>query len=189
LPIYDDLGNIKHYSTFASSSEKSKESFRFIINNSALIFYIMKKYKYLILQTVERVKSVLKAAQKSNDVVIKKRTSKKDIPESEHIKRIAYVLSVIKGPVVCLYIPHPSITYDEENLTKRVNNIVRKSALAVGVDFIDLSDAFSEDFKLNKQLINGFSNSKPGKGHLNAYGHKLVAKELYKHLTRLGYLK
>ena len=49
-----------------------------------------------------------------------------------------------------------------------------------GIRFVDMSEAFSNNYQKNYELPYGFSNTEIGHGHLNRIGHNLVANELYK---------
>ena len=53
--------------------------------------------------------------------------------------------------------------------------ICRKQNLA----FIDLTDRFLDFYIKNNAFPRGFANSMPGKGHLNVYGHQLVAEAIF----------
>jgi len=118
-----------------------------------------------------------------------KKVSKKDIPIEEHIKRLSYVISNIKGPVICIYLPSPSITYNETEHNNRIRDIVKEASFQAKAAFIDFSDEFKQYYSVNKKTLNGFSNSRPGSGHLNYRGHDLVARHLHIQLKKMGYIK
>ena len=48
-----------------------------------------------------------------------------------------------------------------------------------GIEFLDMYDAFSENYSETYHLPHGFSNTAVGKGHLNKFGHEVIANELY----------
>lgn len=48
-----------------------------------------------------------------------------------------------------------------------------------GILFLDMSSRFKEEYENTYTLPYGFSNSPVGKGHLNKYGHTMMADELY----------
>jgi len=185
--IIDNKGNISDYTIQASSSDQSKESIRKIINNSALAYYVLKKYKYLIVQTLDRVKSIVSSNADKKPAI--KRISKKDMPDTDHIKRISYVISKIKGPVICMYLPAPSITFEESQQNNRIRDIVKEASLQSDAAFLDFSDIFRQYYSTYNKTLNGFSNSKPGSGHLNYRGHELVARNLHIQLSKMGYIK
>ncbi len=58
---------------------------------------------------------------------------------------------------------------------KILENVCRK----VGFGFMHMHDGFTELFKKSTQLPRGFHNTFPGRGHLNQYGQKAIAKEIF----------
>ena len=53
-----------------------------------------------------------------------------------------------------------------------------------GIIFVDMTHALIEGFENKHILPHGFSNTYVGSGHINAYGHKMVADELLKVLYK-----
>ena len=49
-----------------------------------------------------------------------------------------------------------------------------------GVILLDMSDRFASEYRENHILPYGFANSSVGQGHLNKYGHAMIADELCK---------
>jgi hypothetical protein len=47
-----------------------------------------------------------------------------------------------------------------------------------GITFIDMADDFIAAYDREKIVPYGFSNTLPGEGHLNKYGHKIIAERL-----------
>lgn len=47
-----------------------------------------------------------------------------------------------------------------------------------GVEFVNMKDAFIEGFHKSKRFPRGFVNSRIGDGHMNSWGHKVVAEEI-----------
>lgn len=47
------------------------------------------------------------------------------------------------------------------------------------ITFIDLTERFNNFFLQTKKFPRGFANSFPGRGHLNAHGHRLVAEAIF----------
>lgn len=50
------------------------------------------------------------------------------------------------------------------------------------IGFIDLYDSFADYYEENDTLLQGFSNTKVGVGHINKYGHAVIADELYAYI-------
>ena len=49
-----------------------------------------------------------------------------------------------------------------------------------GIQFVDMSERFATEYNQNRILPHGFANTSVGQGHLNKYGHRMVAEELSK---------
>lgn len=63
--------------------------------------------------------------------------------------------------------------HSEENLS-----VFEKVCEEQGIIFEDVTNAFDRLYNEEHILAHGFSNSQLGEGHLNKYGHKVVAKEI-----------
>lgn len=55
-----------------------------------------------------------------------------------------------------------------------------------GITFIDMSETFLDNYVTERVLPYGFANSKVGVGHLNAYGHRMIADTLQIALKKEG---
>lgn len=53
------------------------------------------------------------------------------------------------------------------------------------IEFINMHDAFAENYNETYRLPHGFFNTAVGKGHLNKYGHQVIANELYELIVNL----
>jgi len=49
-----------------------------------------------------------------------------------------------------------------------------------GIIFLDMTERFKYEYDVNHILPYGFTNSSVGSGHLNKYGHEMIADELHK---------
>lgn len=52
-----------------------------------------------------------------------------------------------------------------------------------GIEILDMHNAFAENYNKTHRLPHGFSNTAVGEGHLNKYGHEVIANELYEFIT------
>ena len=84
--------------------------------------------------------------------------------------------------LVVFYSPSLEIDYNG-NVIKREYTQVQQSFITAcgkyGVEFIDMSEAFTAMYETTDRLPFGFSNTAVGTGHINKYGHACVAQELY----------
>ncbi len=82
---------------------------------------------------------------------------------------------------VIFYAPNESLTKDgnlvfetDEKYFEIYKNVCEKS----GIVFIDMSPFFLDLYKNSNVLAHGFPNTAVGVGHLNRYGHKMIAEVL-----------
>jgi hypothetical protein len=90
-------------------------------------------------------------------------------------------------PVMIAYIPEiPFLlqggTIYEDKLAEEAL-ILREVCEEIGYGFINLAPIFVEFNKRTRRFPRGFPNSNPFEGHLNREGHKLLADEIYRHLS------
>lgn len=95
---------------------------------------------------------------------------------------------VSKGckPII-FFIPEISLSengiefeYDYEKL-----ELFKKSCYNHDIEFVDLTERYLKEYGETYILPYGFSNTKIGKGHLNSFGHQMVADELYKKIVSM----
>lgn len=67
------------------------------------------------------------------------------------------------------------IVTDQDSITQ-----FKRLCDANGIQFLDMSNRFKEEYGNTYILPYGFSNTPVGSGHLNKYGHAMIADELYK---------
>lgn len=85
---------------------------------------------------------------------------------------------------------HPSASLNK-NGTLKINcdsELVRQfSDLCTqnGIYFLDMSSRFLDEYEKNYTLPYGFLNTSVGKGHMNQYGHRMFAEEIYKLMNRI----
>lgn len=91
-------------------------------------------------------------------------------------------------PVIILY--HPQIEIDQDG-SLEIPGDVRKSQLFASVCedndvlFLDMSKRFKTEYQDNHIIPYGFANSRIGVGHLNEYGHKMIAEEVFKKIEEV----
>jgi len=186
---YDQKGEIESYTLKVSDNDKRKEAFRIILNNSALAYYLMRRYKYLIVQTMHRIDHLLSIGRKQKDKPENSIGYKSTPTDEDYVKRLTYILKQLKGNVVVVYFPDPAVVYNNDEHNNQARNIIKAATLNASFGFIDLTDTYKSDFKAHNKFLTGFSNSiRPNNGHLNAYGHAVVAKSLVDQLKSKGYL-
>lgn len=83
--------------------------------------------------------------------------------------------------VIIFYHPYESIQADGSLvwLTNQSDlELFAKTCSNLDISFVDMTEPFQEMYEENRILAHGFSNGAVGKGHLNKYGHNLIAEAL-----------
>lgn len=88
---------------------------------------------------------------------------------------------------IIFFIPEMSLSengiefdYDYEKL-----ELFKKSCNNNDIEFVDLSERYLKEYGENYILPYGFNNTEIGNGHLNSFGHQMVAEELYKKIVSM----
>ena len=84
------------------------------------------------------------------------------------------------------YIPSLDIEYDgsivfddTEQKREEFAELCRQNDIV----FIDMCDTIQENYDKYHKLPSGFSNTRLGHGHINEYGHSIIADKLYEYLV------
>lgn len=115
----------------------------------------------------------------------KHQQSSKDMFET-HLQHWQDILSYLQQKhVPLLLLVMPNIRYTQHGVervaSKNITGMVQV-AKQLGIPAIETSKAFVRDYAHTRQVALGFANSYFGEGHLNAHGHRIVAKEVMKAL-------
>lgn len=106
----------------------------------------------------------------------------------EYLSALDRLLSTVKetaekaGTKVIVFY-HPTTQVGSDNTLVLPNNDGYLSSFAEtceknGICFLDMTDRFLAEYEENHVLPYGFSNTSVGGGHLNRYGHAMIADEL-----------
>ena len=101
------------------------------------------------------------------------------------ISRISAENNVI--PVIFM---HENFSVDAEgNVVIGENEIYKKAFKKCcennGIEVVDVLDEMISNYKQNFEFPYGYSNSVPGKGHLNKMGHEMIAEALYEKINEM----
>lgn len=92
-------------------------------------------------------------------------------------------------PVIILYHPGVTIRPDGAMDTNGDQAMIRQFQQICednGLFFLDMSDRFAREYKENYTVPYGFANTSAGNGHLNNYGHAMIADELYQLISEVA---
>ncbi len=159
--------------------------------DSGILFYLQKIPAFKPLYN--QLDNWLKTKTTSESFLTSQNVSENDISD-EYIKILYDFLSIIASesenngvtPVI-FYAPNEKLSKDGSLVFQTNNNfleVYKDTCESLGIIFIDMSEPFAEMYNEEKTLAHGFSNTAVGVGHLNKYGHRIVAKtiaeEIYK---------
>ena len=97
---------------------------------------------------------------------------------------LSFVRSRVPNDVTLLIVYHPlsKISSDGELIlsdeSKFYNELFANTCKNNNIIFVDVTDAMCELYSNKHKLIHGFWNTAVGVGHLNKYGHEVIAKRL-----------
>lgn len=146
---------------------------------------------YLIQKTVPAIKSLYKSITEWKDVSKIKKPSPANMTPITLTDEYKAILnnflmyakeSVGEQRLIIFY--HPTAKLDDnglfyDNNDKEFLNIFAASCKNNGIDFIDMTEDFSELYFRDYKFAHGFPNTAISTGHLNADGHRLIANKLF----------
>ncbi len=130
----------------------------------------------------------IKKAQADNNS-IKEEAAVKSYSHYDNIMQYIRRVSEENGVEVIIFY-HPALeldkngevfTYEDKDDTKHFRDSCKNN----GIVFVDMTEEFTDLYKNEHKLPNGFINTSLGKGHLNKYGHQVVARQLSKVILQL----
>ncbi len=104
------------------------------------------------------------------------------------LKYISDISNKYNVKVIILY--HPTVSLNEDgtllaNSNIDVSNSFKNLCEENGLSFIDMSNRYQEEYKKNYTVPSGFINTAVASGHINKYGHRMIAEELYKAIEEI----
>jgi hypothetical protein len=114
----------------------------------------------------------------SADVATNATSSVLPAPDPGLVAWMADSLRAHFGPdCVVVYVPKIDYFGDVHEM-KPTEVLVRRVFTAHGLRLFDMRDALDAAYAATRQTPQGFDNTQPGHGHLNALGHEVVAEQL-----------
>ncbi len=91
--------------------------------------------------------------------------------------------------MIVLYHPSTSLNIDGSlNIGGNLEEISEFKQICEenNILFLDMSKRFADEYEANYILPYGFANTSVGSGHLNSYGHAMIADELYRMIREVN---
>lgn len=152
-----------------------------IMHHSALATYMLKRAETALKEPVENLRKILPSL--ADNLTAERQYREINTADAAAYLPIAvYLLNELKAltpKLTLIYIP--SFDYNavppQQTQRDQVTEIFfKQAAQQATIPFYSLTDTFREDFTKTGKLPTGFQNSHLGQGHLNEYGHTIVAK-------------
>ena len=150
------------------------------------------KIKLFIKETIpllNQIKMQYNALRSKNGDDTETKYEETALNEQEYVAQLKEVFDLLSGmysgQIVFLY--HPSIEITNEGIMVNYENtkeVFEKTCSMYDFQFVDMTEVFIDAYKTDYLVPYGFSNTTLGTGHLNKYGHKMIAEELYHTITK-----
>lgn len=92
---------------------------------------------------------------------------------------------IFEGQIIVLY--HPMVALEESGdmtiMYSEKMEIFEQCCEEYGIDFVNTGDDFQQDYRKNAHVPYGFYNTTMGSGHINKWGHRVIAQALYEEIT------
>lgn len=114
--------------------------------------------------------------------------SSSDIESTKHLDKFLNIASTNTGNSKLIIMYHPAVKLNDDGTLNIENEGVEKFKEACqenGIVFVDMTDDFESLYYKQHKLPYGFINTGVGVGHLNKYGHEVIANRLAKTIEEL----
>lgn len=151
-------------------------------DEDSLLFKISKQpYVKLIYNQYNNYKAAKSGDKAKQDEVYAGEEGKREL-----LSYLQKTVSANGCKAVIFYIPSMSIESDGSlalDVTEQERAEFADLCSEYYIVFVDMSDAFTENYYTNHIVSAGFANTAVAYGHLNKEGHRLIAEELYEVIT------
>jgi hypothetical protein len=183
VALYDARGVVRSLQVKPKLEDRQKEQFRILVNNSSLLYYLVRKYTPVLIKAEQRLGRPSRRSDGETKIAEQRNFRKEDAA-----RRMELVIDDIISHgkrVAILWVPVPSV-YKESHQARHDETFdaLERIAQERKIPIIDLSDEFIHRYRETGKMLHGFCNSLPGKGHLNAEGHAVVGKKLGSFLAK-----
>ena len=139
--------------------------------------YNIKNYFPVIFNIKEVIKNKFKKEETQQQYDYNEETYSEILNEG-----LQNIKSIYNGEIIIIY--HPKITIEKNGTMNLIHDkaydIFKEVCAKEKIEFIDVGEAFYEEYMNNYKLPYGFINTVPIEGHFNRYGHEIMANEIYK---------
>ena len=147
--------------------------------------YFCLLYKQLLARPVLINPPANPFADKAAEVVKQEPKKQADLEISESmyalLQKMKKDVEVSGAELIIVYHPFLSVRPDASaaaSVNRVQAQLFSEACQELGIRYLNMADRFLEEYEKNHVLPHGFFNSSVGNGHLNRYGHAMIAEEL-----------
>ena len=141
------------------------------------------KIKMYIQNYFPLLRQIQRNIKSTNESVLESTVSYAEIDTNDYINLLDSIFAekrnTFDGDIIIVY--HPSITLKDDGLEilkdERLEDF-KGVCIKNDIEFMDLSEEFSDLYYTQNSLPYGFNNTVLGRGHLNKNGHRAIADKL-----------
>ena len=155
-----------------------------LLIRSAFATYMARRTKPLLLDIAAVFNPSPGPMAKAEPGEPQSKQAKKRSYEIAQVKVMTFILRSMakKGPVTVVFLPEmefaPNGASTVAKISSRYARVLERACKAAEVQCINPSDYLGKAYLSHGNPPFGFSNTKPGKGHLNKLGHQAIAESL-----------
>jgi len=149
--------------------------------------FIHKNFFPIFSMIVGRVKNLF-PCENVNINSVKPVSSNNPVLLSKVLKRMSETVKNFGAKLIIAY--HPLVELENDGSLKILGDdkavkVFAEACKENGIYFIDMSERFLSEYKKNYTVPNGFFNTSIASGHMNKYGHRMLAEEIYKLMQKI----
>lgn len=153
-----------------------------LVSRSDGLIGVLQKNQFLrsVYAQLHKISTNMKSHDTSNQEI---KTAGSEELYDELLAKLSTTAAQNGTKLIIVYHPHLQINQDgsvsditEASLATSFADICERN----NISFLNMSDTFISRYEEDHVLPHGFSNTSVGSGHLNKYGHEMIASALYK---------
>lgn len=150
--------------------------------DSGMLYTIQKRFPV--------IKTLYKKITEWKDAEIVQNTSQKSIIDDHYLETLSGFLTIAESvcnennvSLIIVYQPRTKLNRFGQYLSdtdSEAISVFKNICSAKNITFLDMTESFESLYNEQHILAHGFANTAVGYGHLNKYGHAIIAEELAK---------
>lgn len=162
-----------------------------LLRRSALVTYLARRGQSVLTDTQTGDSWIGRLSRHGGGSAVRRNSAADDLDADRVALQLADIMRLVSQNRRAAFVYVPSfiygpdgqMTYEHRSLLERP--VIARAARLAGATLIDLSPDFEAAYRQTGRPLTGFNTSKLGEGHLNTYGHTVVAQALHRRLVPL----